>query len=480
MDPDRIALVKTTWSNGKVRIGAAYLITERLLITARHVIAEFGLPERIDVRLGGANGPWTQVSVKWQPDGADASDLAVLELDTPRAGTAPVGLAALPCSNVPWEGGGFLADSSITADEVYEKKYEGLSGTLYQPLTGAEEVSASVEAPVNTAEAWAGISGSPVFVDKRLVACISNATKKFEGNRVKVVPILRLLPEGIRSQFALPGIQEQAVSEIASRLHANPDLCSALGYFFKESERTPRQIAEQLVKGLPPLEAFSRLHDVLYAKDGIRDYRAAKTTAKEIVEWLWPARSGDIPGTADESAKEGVVQAPPGSGRAYAEARMASIDEAPAELVVSPGSCEVHGRSALSLPPEPGLQLTNSVQHLQKELRALFPQHNVAVSGRPADLARDLNGLLRLQEMTRSRHPRRGRPPRGPHLVHEDYREPTGVRALIEEVKKLVPNLWVWQYEASKADPDFDAIMSALKFIIGAGDDSGETDAVVD
>jgi hypothetical protein len=490
MDPNRIALVRTKWTdtrNSGIRVGTAYLIDGQRLITARHVILD---ATKVDVRFVGKKEEWQTVTCEWQPDGAQAPDLAILKLTAARAGTAPVAIAPPPTDEVKWCGGGFATGQEededgkdpkkrINADEVYQHMYTGLSGTYYPHGDGAGQLTVGVDHPIGKAHGWGGISGGPVFVGGCLVACIKNGKKIFDGNRVGAVPVLQSLPEEIRELFGPPDARARAIAEIDGCLSRNPDFCAALAIYFDENQRQPSTIAELMVNQLPLVETLSRIHDTLLLDEGIGDIRAARASARKVAEALLPARCREFPGNADAVAKHGAVKAPPGSGRGIIEFWMAALEESPADLILSGDSSEVRGRFELRPPPEIGLGQTKIISHLQQEMRALFPRHNVTVSGDAKDLVRDLGGMVRLQEITRSRNAKRGRPPRSPFFVSDDGKADE-FRQYVDTLKKSVPNLWVWRSEVGDTDHDIHAITIALKFILDEGHKAGAIDGDTD
>lgn len=106
MDPRRLALIRSGTDERPRRVGSGYLITRRLVLTARHVLEDraTGLPwPAITVRIGhhGYGEPvLAAAELLWQhPDGRDVALLRIdRDLDLPGAVRwgRPTGTAPLP------------------------------------------------------------------------------------------------------------------------------------------------------------------------------------------------------------------------------------------------------------------------------------------------------------------------------------------------------------------------------------------------
>jgi hypothetical protein len=101
----------------------------------------------------------------------------------------------LPDSDVPWRSTGYPVAASETAKEQIRFTSAALKGVIYSQGgagQGPRELELTVEAPA-TKEGWRGISGAPVFVEKRLAGIIKQVPDDFEGGRLRGLPAPTLL-----------------------------------------------------------------------------------------------------------------------------------------------------------------------------------------------------------------------------------------------------------------------------------------------
>ncbi|WP_199520489.1 tetratricopeptide repeat protein, partial [Kitasatospora sp. MBT63] len=197
MDPKRLVLIRV----GDAPNGTGYLIGPRLVLTSRHVVR--ALEEWLSVRVGhpvlSTELHRRGVRVCWPTSRdhvPDTVDVALLWLDEPVdvGGSPPVrwgrpaGAALLS-----YEGLGFPS----FADDGGEPQVEHLRGDL--PPAGTSRTGGGwvLDTPIwpehrrgrNGASPWAGVSGSAVFCEGRLVGVVTEADPALGQRRLHAQPV---------------------------------------------------------------------------------------------------------------------------------------------------------------------------------------------------------------------------------------------------------------------------------------------------
>ena len=195
--------------------GSGYRLGDRLVLTARHVIAPAlaGPGGRVLVRPVGVTG-WLPARVEWDDADADAA-LIVIEDEGWRA---PAGESVLrwgelagsdpvPCAAVgfPW--------ASVRPDRMRDTAhvYGQLAplGQLRQGRLDLDVASASPSAREGGSP-WAGMSGAGVIADSHLVGVITVDPARYQ-DRLVAVPASRLLADaGFRARLAGHGVPAEA------------------------------------------------------------------------------------------------------------------------------------------------------------------------------------------------------------------------------------------------------------------------------
>jgi hypothetical protein len=197
--------------------GSGYKIGDRLVLTARHVIAAAlaRAETRLLVRPVGESR-WLPVEVEWENVGADAALIAVGD----EGWRAPAGESVLrwgeltgsdpvPCAAVgfPW--------ASVRPDRVRDTAhlYGQLAplGQLRQGRLDLDVASASPSARSGRSP-WAGMSGAGVIADSHLVGVITVDPARYQ-DRLVTVPVGPLLADaGFRTCLAAHGVHAEAAS----------------------------------------------------------------------------------------------------------------------------------------------------------------------------------------------------------------------------------------------------------------------------
>ena len=203
--------------------GSGYRLGDRLVLTARHVIAPVlaGPGGRVLVRPAGTTR-WLPAGLEWQDDGVDAA-LIVVEDEDWRAPTGEsvlrwgelVGSDPVPCAAVgfPW--------ASVRPDRMRDTAhvYGHLAplGQLRQGRLDLDVASASPSAREGGSP-WAGMSGAAVITDNHLVGVITVDPARYQ-DRLVAVPANGLfdLP-GFRNGLAEHGVPAE-VSPVGAGWH---------------------------------------------------------------------------------------------------------------------------------------------------------------------------------------------------------------------------------------------------------------------
>ena len=191
--------------------GSGYRLSDRLVLTARHVIAPAlaGAGGRVLVRPLGVTG-WLPAGVGWQDADADAA-LIVVEDEGWRA---PAGESVLrwgklagsdpvPCAVVgfPW--------ASVRPDRMRDTAHVyGQLAPLGQLRQGRLDLDVASASPAarEGGSPWAGMSGAGVIADNHLVGVITVDPARYQG-RLVAVPASGLLDcPGFRDRLAEHGV----------------------------------------------------------------------------------------------------------------------------------------------------------------------------------------------------------------------------------------------------------------------------------
>lgn len=205
---ERLVLVRATITSGQgtsYSIGTGYLLAANLVLTASHVVPDSGVT-LLEIRTDEP-GQWhaMEPELVWRDAALDA---ALLRPKVPFAELPEVAWAEETFdTDAVWHSGAYPKAGTVDQDGKTAWKTVGLGGKL-QALGGAgqggRELELTVDAPP-PADAWAGISGAPVFVGDRLAGVIKEVPKSFQGNRLAAVPAgLLLQNHGFRMALSRP------------------------------------------------------------------------------------------------------------------------------------------------------------------------------------------------------------------------------------------------------------------------------------
>ena len=195
--------------------GSGYRLGDRLVLTARHVIAPAvaGIGGRLLVRPVGVP-EWLPARVEWEDADADAALVAV-EDEGWRASAGEsvlrwgelAGSDPVPCAAVgfPW--------ASVLPGRVRDTAHlYGQLAPLGQLKAGRLDLDVASASPSarEGGSPWAGMSGAGVIADSHLVGVIIVDPARYQG-RLVAVPVSQLLAdEGFRARLAARGLPTKA------------------------------------------------------------------------------------------------------------------------------------------------------------------------------------------------------------------------------------------------------------------------------
>jgi Trypsin-like peptidase domain/Tetratricopeptide repeat len=195
--------------------GSGYRLGDRLVLTARHVIAPAlaRAGGQVLVRQVGVTR-WLPAQVKWQDADADAALIGVEDEDF----RAPTGESVLrwgelassdplPCAAVGFPWASARPDRMRDTAHVYGQLAP--LGQLRQGRLDLDVASASPSAREGGSP-WAGMSGAGVITDNHLVGVITVDPARYRG-RLVAVPVGRLLADpGFRARLVGHGVPAEA------------------------------------------------------------------------------------------------------------------------------------------------------------------------------------------------------------------------------------------------------------------------------
>ena len=195
--------------------GSGYRVGDRLVLTARHMIAPALSGGKVLVRPVGVT-EWLPARVDWQDADADAA-LIVIE---DQGWLAPAresvlrwgeltGSDPVPCAAVgfPW--------ASVRPDRVRDTAHAyGQLAPLGQLKAGRLDLDVASASPSvrEGGSPWAGMSGAAVIADNHLVGMITVDPARYQGRLVAVPASGLLANEGFRARLAAYGVRAEPTS----------------------------------------------------------------------------------------------------------------------------------------------------------------------------------------------------------------------------------------------------------------------------
>ena len=267
MDPRRLADVRAGTESKVHSSGTGYLIGERLVLTARHVVKGGRQPhQRIQVSIGhpsADSGLRGAAIVAWE----GASDLVLLRLVGPgRPGLPPVRWGRFATSDpAPYTGLGYPRFADYDSGQGIEQ----LRGTLAPLSVGVDGTLVLDQAAVPEPHAhrqWSGVSGSAVFCAGLLVAVVAKDDESFANRRLYAVPAAWLLND---PAFRVLVAADQGATPVIEAVEFAADLAPPL---LPSVARTPGTLLAEARQVVPFAERDDELAALVRWRDGPAEF----------------------------------------------------------------------------------------------------------------------------------------------------------------------------------------------------------------
>ena len=194
MDSGRVVEIRARRPDGDDSVGSGYRVSERLVLTARHVICDHqgSRYERPRVRRPDIDADWASgLRVVWCGDGD--LDAALLEL---AAGCWPDPAAArVRWGRLTGQQAGVTAEAQgfpLALREEGRRTREHLDGHVNPGTAAGRRYDINLASAVPDTGLWGGMSGAALFAGQLLVGVIVIDTPNFNGRRLTAVPVHRL------------------------------------------------------------------------------------------------------------------------------------------------------------------------------------------------------------------------------------------------------------------------------------------------
>jgi hypothetical protein len=382
MDKNLLVQIFVPTRSGEGNIATGYPVFKNRILTARHVLFP---PDRdeaasIEVRWYHQTG----VTRQWRPingiawPGSEDCDAALIDCKFPE-GCETWGMLSeeKPIPFTRWESEGFAKAGQKNARS---RRPVGLQGNVFSMADTDREFELGADYAAERPDYWQGVSGSPVFVNGKIIGVIVFCPQNFDAERLRATPVWQLLQ---KPEFRLAiGYDDRiarlrrARQKVIHALEQSPDAMKALADELDVSRHPdPKPWAEALADKLldlgvaPFIQKTKKAHRALMDLDKRTDAEAICI----VVHWVIPA-----------IFDEGVVQAIrtrksepwaalvsfPVVTKTVAEIIMAGVDRRRPVLFRSPSQGEVfpEGKLSLPMPPEGGFH--DDVEHFQQAWHA--------------------------------------------------------------------------------------------------------------
>ena len=254
--------------------GSGYLISDSLVLTARHVVDAVAKNGLLEVRPLGAE-TWLSASVAWR----GRCDAALLELapsDRQEWAAERIRLGQLvtsersPCRGLgfPWaqaekdEDGSSVRDTEEIVGEIAPRT--GLKGARHpKDWLLTIHLAGSVPSALKQGSPWAGMSGAAVFCGPLLVGLIAVDPAKFDPDRLEAVPLTAMAADADFGTLLTGDPERQLVLEAVEDL----------------------EVAEALRPPYRPLPAKVPPSFLLRSIFGVVSFRGRAEELRELSSW---------------------------------------------------------------------------------------------------------------------------------------------------------------------------------------------------
>ncbi|GAA1025707.1 hypothetical protein GCM10009557_00680 [Virgisporangium ochraceum] len=195
-----VEVLAASGPEGKWSYGSGYLLAPRLVLTARHVVPPALIS--VEVRRGIMADTWLQAQVVWAAE-ASGIDIALLEVTGLGLGIVrPPGIGRLrtppgsvlrprwrqdvSCTGYPQVQERWLAEGRPIRDTLT------VTGTVREANARTGRITVGISGNyVAEGSAWRGISGAPLYFERRLVGVVTTTTS--DGRTFDALPLGSLL-----------------------------------------------------------------------------------------------------------------------------------------------------------------------------------------------------------------------------------------------------------------------------------------------
>jgi tetratricopeptide (TPR) repeat protein len=229
---DRVVDVRAGRPDGTTTMGSGYLVAERLVLTAAHVVfTDAGIAGSVTLRPMGAQRA-LRGRVVWPPEHGplDAAVVEILEADwrTPRLAPVRWGRLTGQAGRIGCEAMGFprvLREPDGTRES---EQFDGHLNPGTRLVGRRYDVHVDSSAPTVPAEPaapspWAGLSGAGLVAGEQLIGVVVVDTPGFAERRLTAVPVLELTADpGFQALLAGHGDPLELESVELADLFATP------------------------------------------------------------------------------------------------------------------------------------------------------------------------------------------------------------------------------------------------------------------
>lgn len=294
MDKSLLVQVVVKTGNQHVRCGTGYPIAPGRIITAAHVIND-ATADQVEVRWyhqSDTDGGFKRCkSIVWQHDDFD---VVILDVECPESLKSRFGLLAEsePRAGALWESEGFpRVGQRNGAWQAIPMK-----GTTFSMGDQSELFDLVADAPPSVTHGWRGASGSPVFVDGKILGIIVRCPEDFANGRLSAVPVCRLLrDEAFRVAVELSDDQRRTllIDEAIQLLAKSPESLRAMAQQLdlldlQDPQKSSRNVIDKLLAIQSPPQILTMIVRAMYDLDK-RQSKNAADILQEASHYIVPA-----------------------------------------------------------------------------------------------------------------------------------------------------------------------------------------------
>ncbi len=294
MDLHRFVQIICQDKSGAHSGGTGYLLHGDRVITARHVVDGAAAVEVRFDRVTASEVQKQSARVVWR--GEDDLDVAILEVKTGQRLARQIVATGRLAEDRPWRTRGWAEVAEANGPSVVDNMVS-LWGKAMAHTDTTRRFEISIEAAPQKVTDWSGVSGAPVFCDRRLVGILTDGLEAFDGRRLKAVPLALLWQD---EEFRSKAGYERTVEE--NRQSRRRDIETDLRKLLEQDALAARAIAT---------EGPESWQQLLNGEDGYSKLAATLCDApswREILEVFDRAHQRMMEGDAEEQNAAAVIE----------------------------------------------------------------------------------------------------------------------------------------------------------------------------